>query len=89
MANNKINYKEYEINGKTVKLPIIDENIMTAKMRRETRQFSEERAGEEIFWLIVEAHLTEEELDVIDNLSLDELAELMGLMNDEDNLEKK
>lgn len=85
----EVEFKEYEVNGKTVKLPILNEASMTAQMRRKTRGMKEESAGEELFWLMVEATLTEEELEVLDNLTMAELGELTEKFTEEEDAEKK
>jgi hypothetical protein len=64
------------INGKTLVVPNFSPKDITIGMRRKTRNMNEARTNEEIFFLLLEEHLTEEELEVWDSLTDEEIAEL-------------
>lgn len=86
---NKIKYSTYTIGDKEVTLPEFNETVYTTSLRRKTRRLSEEEAAEEIFWLIIEEHLTADQIAVIDSLTFKELEELMALFAEEQDLAKK
>lgn len=63
--------------GKTVKFFDVSSLEVKMKYRRKTRHLNQEQAFEEILWLAIEDHMTDEEIEVIDNLSSDEFQELI------------
>lgn len=63
--------------GKTLFIPAPTESQLPFGFRRITRSMSGERANEEIFWLLLETFLTEEELAAWDGVSSEEASEAM------------
>jgi hypothetical protein len=75
-AKVKVLYTEVELeSGVVLTVPELQENGVVMGFRRKTRHLSPEKQEEEIFWLILETYLTDEELAVWDNLSPEELEE--------------
>lgn len=64
------------INGKIVVVPVFDEtkhNVLG--LRRKTRHLPKDQQAEEIIYLWLEKNLTDEELDVWDELTEEEVEE--------------
>lgn len=74
----EVKKESFEINGKTVMVPQPDEKQIPLKMARLVRGIkNQEQKDQEMFFLLLEHFLTEEELDVWDNLTSEETEQLM------------
>ena len=68
--------RELELSdGHKVIIPIIGKEDVTIGLRRKTRHLPEAEAKEEIFWMLIEKLLTEEEQEAVDDLTEEQFIE--------------
>lgn len=85
----EIEKKEINLkNGKTLVFPIISEKAVTIGMRRKTRKLSGDAFNEELLWLFFEEYLSDDELEVWDELTAEEFEEAIKASSIEEELKK-
>ena len=70
--------------GRKIIIPIITEKDVKPGWVRKIRHLSEQEQQAELTWLLLESKLSEDELDVLDDLGQDEFTEAMEALNEGD-----